>query len=546
MSSFPQTLGIQNQRQAHALVKALVTSKFLSKWRAIWGKTPLEINGVLLSFSYGVAGQCYDEIQIQRYVNLVERMGYEKTKLAAQTKIGSVYCMPIDAVAYRRINPKRTEHLTVFVSEGVKPDGTFSVCTITHTPLQSTSNVTVGPRDYAGVSSLSYIPCDRKYQYSVSINELFDRVHRRGRYASLPLKEHARMVAPFQTFQLNKLLTALSKNGNIQVPLCIRDGGVGYGLKQEILASTILPEELTRTQLFELRFDKTSIEARTQAREFLETLYKQAGTPNKFIETYKDYADLPLSYARYKAGIDISKTNLKECMSDLCTYLKVPKKNSEFLTNCVTQSSNAIDPLTLVEYNRTSIPYAFDFYTLQIQNNGALPNLRDLSEKGKLQYLLGSCPKDVDSSLYLKQFVGRDVLLDYQNAKPITDPKLLELYGQFPVAEVSQISLQNVNNFLTYLKDNELSAQDFGQITAEMVKNLTTPGTICKERGIAEYLKLNTVTDANSLEHVEEISHHIGKTIDNGLDCVMHKGDTLASLMPPLNPINVIGNFIDL
>ena len=546
MSSFPQTLGIQNQRQAHALVKALVTSKFLSKWRAMWEKTPLEINSVLLSFSYGVAGQCYDEIQIQRYVNLVERMGYEKTKLAAQTKIGSVYCMPIDAVAYRRINPKRTEHLTVFVSEGVKPDGTFSVCTITHTPLQSTSNVTVGPRDYAGVSSLSYIPCDRKYQYNVSINELFDRVYRRGKYSSLPVKEQAHSLMPYRTIPLNKLLTTLNQAGAKSIPLCLMDGGVSYGIKHEISSSSLLPDILATKRLLGIRFDNTDAGSRQQAREFLETLYKQAGTPDKFIEIYKDYADLPLSYARYRAGIDVSGENLKQCVNDLCIYLKVPKERSEFLTNCITQSSNAIDPLTLVEYNRTSIPYAFDFYTLQIQNDGVLPNLRDLSEKGKLQFLLGSCPKDVDSSLYLKQFAGRDVLLDYQNAKPITDPKLLELYGQFPVAEVSQIPLQNANDFLTYLKDNELSAQDFGQITTEMVKNLTTPGTICKERGIAEYLKLNTVTDANSLERVEEISHHIGKTIDNGLDCVMHKGDALSSLIPPLNPINVIGNFIDL
>jgi len=175
-----------------------------------------------------------------------------------------------------------------------------------------------------------------------------------------------------------------------------------------------------------------------------------------------------------------------------------------------------------------------------------LPNIDNPSEREKLRYLLESCPKDIDSALYLKQFAGRDILTDYEHAKPITDPKLLELYGQFPVKEMSQIPLQNVNDFLAYLKDNELTAQDFGQITAEMVKNLTTPGTICKERGIAEYLKLNTVTDANSLEHIEEISHHMGKTIDNGLDCVMHKGDTLASLMPPINPINVIGNFIDL
>ena len=188
----------------------------------------------------------------------------------------------------------------------------------------------------------------------------------------------------------------------------------------------------------------------------------------------------------------------------------------------------------------------FLFYSLQTKHHGMLPNIDNPSEREKLRYLLESCPKDIDSALYLKQFAGRDILTDYEHAKPITDPKLLELYGQFPVKEMSQIPLQNVNDFLAYLKDNELTAQDFGQITAEMVKNLTTPGTICKERGIAEYLKLNTVTDANSLEHIEEISHHMGKTIDNGLDCVMHKGDTLASLMPPINPINVIGNFIDL
>ena len=49
-----------------------------------------------------MGGQCYDETQIQRYVQLVSKMGFEKTKLAAKTPIGSVYCMPIDAVTYRR------------------------------------------------------------------------------------------------------------------------------------------------------------------------------------------------------------------------------------------------------------------------------------------------------------------------------------------------------------------------------------------------------------------------------------------------------------
>lgn len=102
MSSFPQALGIQNQRQAHALVKALVTSKFLSKWQTS-GKTISEINTVLNSFANSVEGQCYSEQEINQYVHLVERMGYDRTKLAAETKIGTVYCMPIDAVAYRRV-----------------------------------------------------------------------------------------------------------------------------------------------------------------------------------------------------------------------------------------------------------------------------------------------------------------------------------------------------------------------------------------------------------------------------------------------------------
>ena len=546
MGDFPRTLGLQNQKQAQALIKALSKSGIHTRWQVTANKTPLEINNVLNSFAYSVAGQCYNEQQISQYVRLVSSMGFEKTKLAAETPIGSVYCMPIDAVAYRRRNPKATEHLTVFASEGIQTDGTFQVCTITHTPLKGKNYLRIGNFDYAGVNSLSYIPCDKEYQYSVSINELYDRTHCLGRYRNLPQKEVAIRKIPYRTDRLNRILVALSKSGNLRVPVCVMDGGTNYGIKREVSSTSILPKSIGETHLLGLRYDYTSSMETKQACEFLETLYKQAGTPDKFIETYKDYADLPLSYARYKAGIDLSGENLKQCVNDLCIYLKVPKERSNFLTNCITQSSNPIDPLTLVEYNRSSIPYAFDFYTLQIQNNGTLPNLRDLSEKGKLQYLLGSCPKDIDFSLYLKQFAGRDVLTDYQHTKPITDPKLLELYGQFPVKEMSQIPLQNVNDFLTYLKDNELTAQDFGQITAEIVKNLTTPGTICKERGIAEYLKLNTVTDTNSLEHVEEISHHMGKNIDNGLDCVMYKGDTLSSLMPPLNPINVIGNFIDL
>ena len=95
-----------------------------------------------------MGGQCYDETQIQRYVQLVSKMGFEKTKLAARTPIGSVYCMPIDAVAYRRWNPKSKEHLTVFVSEGIMPNGRFLVSTITHTPLRSKNSLVVQHVDY--------------------------------------------------------------------------------------------------------------------------------------------------------------------------------------------------------------------------------------------------------------------------------------------------------------------------------------------------------------------------------------------------------------
>jgi len=177
-STFPQTLGIQNQRQAHALVKALVTSRIPSQWRTSSGRSAAEINNVLNSFANSVAGQCYSEREIQSYIHLVEHMGYEKTKLAAETRLGTVYCMPIDAVAYRRIKPVSTEHLTVFVSEGIKTDGTFSVCTITHTSLQSKAYIEVTNREYSGISSKSCIPCDKKYRYNVSIDELFDRERR--------------------------------------------------------------------------------------------------------------------------------------------------------------------------------------------------------------------------------------------------------------------------------------------------------------------------------------------------------------------------------
>ena len=132
----------------------------------------------------------------------------------------------------------------------------------------------------------------------------------------------------------------------------------------------------------------------------------------------------------------------------------------------------------MAEYAGSNIPSALNFYTLQIQHNGVLPNLQDPSEREKLRYLLESCPKDIDSSLYLKQFAGRDVLTEYQHTKPITDPKLLELYGQFPVKEMSQIPLQNVNDFLSYLKENDLSVQDVGQITSQMVKNLTVKSNV--------------------------------------------------------------------
>ena len=124
-----------------------------------------------------MGGQCYDETQIQRYVQLVSKMGFEKTKLAAKTPIGSVYCMPIDAVAYRRWNPKSKEHLTVFVSEGIMPDGRFLVSTITHTPLRSKSSLVVQHVDYPGVDSISYIPCDSNYQY-INIAPIYRRCAR--------------------------------------------------------------------------------------------------------------------------------------------------------------------------------------------------------------------------------------------------------------------------------------------------------------------------------------------------------------------------------
>lgn len=165
MADFPHSLGLQAQKQAQALIKALGKSGVHLRWRTTSGKTPLEINNVLNSFAYSVAGQCYDETQVQRYVQLVSKIGFEKTKLAAETPIGSVYCMPIDAVAYRRWQPKSKEHLTVFVSEGIMPDGRFLVSTITHTPLRSKNNLVVKHIDYPGVDSISYIPCDSNYQY---------------------------------------------------------------------------------------------------------------------------------------------------------------------------------------------------------------------------------------------------------------------------------------------------------------------------------------------------------------------------------------------
>lgn len=547
MGDFPRTLGLQNQKQAQALIKALSKSGIHTRWQVIAKKTPLEINNVLNSFAYSVAGQCYNEQQISQYVRLVSSMGFEKTKLAAETPIGSVYCMPIDAVAYRHRNPKATEHLTVFASEGIQTDGTFLVCTITHTPLKGKSYIRIGHFDYAGVNSLSYIPCDKEYQYSVSINELYDRTHRLGRYRDLPQKEVAIRNIPYRTDRLNKVLVALNESGNLRVPVCVMDSGTNYGIKREVLESKLLPNTLTEQGMLGLRYDYTSVQKRTQAREFLEALYRKTGTPGSFAETYKEYADLPLSYARYKMGLDVTPESFTQSIEDLCIYLKVNTNSQTRLYDYLSQTK--VPPanlLPLVESAGSSISLAFDFSKLQIQHGGSMPDLRNPSEREKLRYLLESCPKGIDSALYLKQFAGRDVLTDYEHIKPITDPKLLELYGQFPMQEMSQIPMQNVNDFLTYLKENDLSAQDVGQITSQMIKNLSTPGTICKERGIAEYLKLNTVTDTKSLEHIDEIAYHTGKTIENGLDCIMHKGDTLSSLMPPLNPVNVIGNFIDL
>ena len=547
MADFPHSLGLQAQKQAQSLIKALGKSGVHLRWRAASGKTPLEINNVLNSFAYSVAGQCYDETQVQRYVQLVSKIGFEKTKLAAETPIGSVYCMPIDAVAYRRWKPKSKEHLTVFVSEGIMPDGRFLVSTITHTPLRSKNNLVVKHIDYPGVDSISYIPCDSNYQYTVSINELHDRLKSRGRYASLPTKECAYKVQSYRPDRLNKLLLTLNRSGSIYTPLCIMDGGTNYGISREVSASNVLPKEVANAGLLGLRYDYTNSREVNRAREALEVLYKQSGTPEKFIEVYRHYADLPLSYARYNLGIDKSPDNFERCINELCARTRVSSDTKEYLKDTIIPNLPAnADLPSLATYAGSNIPGALPFYSLQIKHHGILPNIDNPAEREKLRYLLESCPKDVDSSLYLKQFAGRDVLTDYEHTKPIADPKLLELYGQFPVKEMSQIPLQNVNDFLSYLKENDLSAQDVGQITSQMVKNLTTPGTICKERGIAEYLKLNTITDTNSLEHIAEIAYHTGKTIDNGLDCIMHKGDTLSSLMPPLNPINVIGNFIDL
>lgn len=547
MADFPRTLGLQAQKQAQALIKALGKSGVHLRWRTTSGKTPLEINNVLNSFAYSVAGQCYDETQVQRYVQLVSKIGFEKTKLAAETPIGSVYCMPIDAVAYRRWKPKSKKHLTVFVSEGIMPDGRFLVSTITHTPLRSKNNLVVKHIDYPGVDSISYIPCDSNYQYTVSINELHDRLKSRGRYASLPTKECAYKVQSYRPDRLNKLLLTLNKSGSIYTPLCIMDGGTNYGISREVSASNVLPKEVANAGLLGLRYDYTNPREVNRARETLEVLYKQSGAPAKFVEAYKHYADLPLSYARYNLGIDKSPDNFERCINELCARTRVSSDTKEYLKVTIIPNLPAnADLPSLATYAGSNIPGALPFYSLQIKHHGILPNIDNPSEREKLRYLLESCPKDVDTSLYLKQFAGRDVLTDYEHTKPIADPKLLELYGQFPVKEMSQIPLQNVNDFLSYLKENDLSAQDVGQITSQMVKNLTTPGTICKERGIAEYLKLNTITDTNSLEHIAEIAYHTGKTIDNGLDCIMHKGDTLSSLMPPLNPINVIGNFIDL
>ena len=544
MSSFPQTLGIQNQRQAHALVKALVASKILSKWQTS-GNTISEINTVLNSFANSVSGQCYSEQEINQYVHLVERMGYDRTKLAAETKIGTVYCMPIDAVAYRRINPKSKEHLTVFVSEGIKTDGTFSVCTITHTSLNSVNKLVIDSHDYSGINSVSYIPCDRKYQYNVSIDELFNRIHKKGKYANLPPKEQARMVVPYKANRLNRLLITLHQTGATETPLCISDGGVSYGIKQEISASR-LPDILTNTSLFGLRYDHTDITERQNAIEVLETLYNRTGTAEKFIKEYKIYANLPLSYARYKIGIDTTDKNVKQCIEDLCVYLKAPKGQATDIIDYMTKSTIKLDAHMLLEYARnTAIPHAWDFFTLQVENRGIIPDLSSPHEHEKLRYLLSACPNGVDPSLYLKQFAGRDVILEYKLAKPITDPELLKSYGQFPTSEMSQIPLQNVITFLSYLKENKLAAQDVGQINSQMINNLLSPGQIAKERGIEEYLRFNTITDTNSLEHLKDISKHVSNTIDNGLDCILHKGDKLSTLMLPINPMGM-GNFIDL
>ena len=548
MGDFPRTLGLQNQKQAQALIKALSKSGIHTRWQVTAKKTPLEINSVLNSFAYSVAGQCYNDTQIQRYVQLVGKMGFDKTKLAAETPIGSVYCMPIDAVAYRRIKPVSKEHLTVFVSEGIMPDGTFAVGTITHTKLNSKNALVIQPRDYIGINSTSYIPCDTNCQYAVSIDELHARIHNRGKYANLPTKEQAYKVQSYRPDKLNKLLLTLNKSGSICTPLCLMDGGTNYGISREIANSEVLPKEVANAGLLGLRYDHMNLVESRQAQEVLETLYKRAGTSEKFIQDYQKYADLPLSYVRYGFGLDTRHENIIKSTEDLCTYLNVSVASQKQIHQYIASIPNISSPdlLSIVEYGGSKIPLAFDFYQIQTLHKGYLVNLRNPQEREKLRYLLSACPKDIEPSVYLQQFAGRDVLKEYATIKPITDPKLLELYGQFPISEMSQIPLQNVNSFLSYLKENDLSVSDVGQINAQMIKNLTTPGVVSQERGVAEYLRLNTVSDAKSLEHLEDISKHVSGSLDNGLDCIMHKGDTLSQLMPPINPINIMGNFIDL
>ena len=362
MSSFPQTLGTQNQKQAQALIKALSASGLHLRWKSAYDKSPLEINSVLNSFAYSVAGQCYDETQIQRYVQLVGKMGFEKTKLAAETPIGSVYCMPIDAVAYRRRNPTSTEHLTVFTSEGVMPDGKFMVNTITHNPRQSKNCLLVKPVDYTGVNSISYIPCDRGYQYFLSIDELYGRMNRQGKYASLSSKEQAIKVEPFRQVKLNQLLQKLNISGATYAPVCVMDGGISYGIKREVATSTLLPESLKYQGFLGLRYDFMSIRERTQAREALEALYQQSGTPAKFVEAYKHYADLPLSYARYNLGIDKSPENFERCINELCIRTRVSSITKEYLKDTIIPNlpSNADLP-SLATYAGSNIPGVLSF-----------------------------------------------------------------------------------------------------------------------------------------------------------------------------------------